>query len=112
MKALVIICMYTLGLMGGTGEDGKKGDKEPGNDSRSYKKGMIVNLGNGGDMPCGWVIEIEGKKYKPKNMSKAFQKDSLVVKLDFENSLSVFKCDQLREDGAQEIYINWMEKSK
>ncbi len=103
MKTLIFVLMYAFSFV--PGQD----TEEPGEMGRSYKKGTIINHSSG-DGGCGWMLEIEGKLFKPKNLSKAFKKDSLVVKLDYETSMTIFKCDQLK-GGAQEIYINWMEKS-
>lgn len=107
MKILIFLILYIMSIINGNGP----GDKEPGKDYRKYQKGMIVNFDNTANKGCGWMIEVEGHTFKPKNLSKAFYKDSMVVKLDYEKSLTIYKCEKATP-GFQEIYINWMEKSK
>ena len=83
---------------------------ETGDGNVNYKKGIVKNLGEA-DNGCGWVVEIEGKNFKPKNLSKAFHKQNLKVNLDFDYSLTLYKCGNSKND-LQEIYVNWMEKIK
>jgi len=104
MKIIFFLIVYCYSLLFGPGE------KEPGKDFKKYQKGMVVNL-ESDYKGCGWVIEIEGKQFKPKNLSKSFKKDNLVIKLDYEKSLTLFKCTSNKK-SYQEIYINWMEISK
>ena len=93
------------------GQTGNISDLEPGSGNLKYAKGMIVNLSEDDSSGCGWVVEIDKKYFKPKNLSKAFHKDSLHVNLDYDLSLTMFHCPDT-EEHLQEIMINWMEKEK
>jgi hypothetical protein len=57
---------------------------------------------------CDWLIEMDGRIFKPKNLKDAFKKDGLRVKMDFEFSLSLYQCKEMKEK-VQEINIHWIE---
>jgi hypothetical protein len=72
-----------------------------------YKEGVVKNysaLGAG----CDWLIEMDGRLFKPKNLKDSFKKDGLRVKIDFEFSLSLYQCEEMKEK-IQEINIHWIE---
>ncbi len=74
-----------------------------------YKEGIIKDynaMGNG----CEWLIEIDGKLFRPKNLKENFKKDGLRVKIDFEYSLTLFSCPAF-EEKIQEVNITWIELS-
>lgn len=85
-------------------------DNGPGDgEAPDYKKAMVLDYGSTHENDCGWLIQVNDKLFRPKNLNEAFQQDSLMVKLDYEFSMSLYECDsgKLR---VQEVYINWIEK--
>jgi hypothetical protein len=91
-----------------TGLNGYSGGDCPGG-CLQYKEGFVRNydaMGKG----CEWLVEIDGKLFRPKNLQEGFRKDGLKVKIDFEYSLSMFKCPEMNE-SVQEVSITWIEVS-
>lgn len=72
-----------------------------------YKEGIVKNYSAMGE-GCDWLIEMDGRIFKPKNLKDAFKKDGLRVKMDFEFSLSLYQCKEMKEK-VQEINIHWIE---
>jgi len=72
-----------------------------------YKEGVVKNYSAMGE-GCDWLIEMDGRIFKPKNLKDAFKKDGLRVKMDFEFSLSLYQCKEMKEK-VQEINIHWIE---
>ena len=105
MKILVAFLMVLPILFGFSSDNHRPDDA-----GVSFKQGIIKKLGEG-EKACGWVVVIEGSAFKPKNLSKAFQKANLLVNIDFDYSLSLFRCDGAEHD-LQEIYVNWIETAK
>ncbi len=72
-----------------------------------YKEAVIKDysaLGEG----CEWLIGIDGKLFRPKNLQDAFKKDGLHVNLDIEFALTLFKCPEM-DESVQEVSITWIE---
>jgi len=67
-------------------------------------KGIILFRGDPATDGCGWLIEINNVEYKPQNLESIFQKEGLVVVLDFDTLNSIWNCGW-REPGYQEINI-------
>ena len=88
----------------------KNGAYEPIKTGLKYQEAYIINTGDSSDA-CAWLIDIDGKYFKPKNLSHAFKQDSLHVKIDYEFSMTIYKCDSL-DEGTQEVYLNWIDRVK
>lgn len=54
--------------------------------------GIILDLGNEAADGCGWAIQINNTHYKPENLDKQFQQDSLIVRVDYRKLQTTYLC--------------------
>lgn len=73
------------------------------------KKGIILYYGEPGFDGCGWMVKVDNTIYSPiEQLDLHFQKDSLVVILDYDTLESYWNCGW-REPGYQQIDIKKIE---
>jgi hypothetical protein len=113
IKAFIILGFFAMGYGSycpECTEEKSVAALEPGEAYANYKQGMVLDFGQG-EEGCGWMLKIDDELYRPKNLDKVYQKDSLDIKVDFELSLSDYQCAEFPEK-IKEVYIHWIEKDR